>query len=467
MEIRPNPPESPQVNFPINRVVFMLVLMGAFGAGIVILWTQGTRKSSKLTLVEKAPKEADDFGPELHPDDPIRLPPALAAQIDEKDGHARSTREEKPWRELMSQLYNRNPLFIREVLKYREADYDSILRNPAAARGETLFVRGTLVDFGERALDKPLGDYLRVHFGVVKDNQGNLFWFESLAFDDEHIHKLGQVVLCEGVFFKVWKYIRVETTPINLHELPEQVDNLPMMLCRSVRRSFRIQEVTELNPRLVRSVQCSTNLEQEHPLASGPFYHLLGYMQNLPIDRIPKKIQTYDDMVGRLDNPNKYDKFRGEWVSFWGRLGPIYKHLDEENPAGVKHHYRAIVSSSDRRVVMVVLSDKPEGFEIYQDVVQVKGIFFRPYCYETDTDGRYARIPVVVAKRMTKVKFSTGAWAYIAMGMGALLAAALLCVGFVIYRERRAIKEHHDRFIQRRRERRLKALNKAEEAAKG
>jgi len=463
MQLKQNLPESPQIHFPLNRIVFMGILLLVAGAGILVIRDIGVQQSEKLTAAEKAPKEKHDFSDPIPPGDPIALPPDMAAMINEETG--RSTIEEAPYRELMSQVYNRTSRFLREVLKYREADYDSIMNDPARYRGKTLFVRGELVDFHERLLDKPIGDYVRVHFGVIKDNQGNLFWFDTLSFDEEHILDVGQIVIAEGVFFKIFKYIQVPGTPFNLKDLPAVVDRIPMLICRSVRRSYTISEVTTLDKKLVRSAAWRELGDQE-TLEPRPFHHLMGYMKNLTSDEIPGKIKTYDDMAERLLLPTKLDKYRGEWVSLWGRLGPIYKHPCEENPAGIQYHYRAYVKTSDGKLVEAIVTDKPVGFKPYRDLVMIRGIFFKPRVWEAE-GGQTVRAPVIVAKSLKHMKVGPSIWTYIALGMAGLLSVAVFFIFFVIYRERRSIKKYNEEFIRRRRERRLKGLTRGHERRGG
>jgi len=370
----------------------------------------------------------------------------------------RSGVEEEPYRDLMSKVLNRESRFLREVLGYREADHDTLVQEPGKHRGETFFVRGEMVSFNEFMLVRPIGDYNRIHFGVVKDNQNNLFWFETLSFDEENILKVGQIIVAEGVFFKNYKYIRTATAKRTLKDLPEQQDNIPFLICKSVRRSYRISEVTTLDKKLIRSARWKALPDQEK-LETRPLYHLLGYIKNLPKDKVSKDITTYDDMAGRLLVDTKLDKYRGEWVEFWGKLCPIYKHVDDENPAGIQHHYRAYVSCSDRTFVAVFLTEKPKGFEPFKDIVKVRGIFFKPWVYESDRpDGQPVRVPLVVAKSLVKLKFESSVWTIISMVLMGLLLVAILGMVLVIYRERRQIKQHHEDFLQRRRERRMKEI---------
>jgi hypothetical protein len=457
MEIQRNRPEPPDVSFPVNRIVFLLILLVAFGAGIVLIYQRGVQRSERMTEADKAPKEEDDFAPPLGDGTPVTLSPALVARIDE-EGPGRSRIDEAPYRELMSQVYNRSSRFLRERLGYAEADYDSLVKNPAAYRGKTLFVRGELVDFAERMLDKPIGEYVRVHFGVIKDNQGNLFWFETLSFDEENILDVGQRVIAEGVFFKIFKYIRVVGGAMVLKDLPEIVDNIPILVCRSVRRSYTIDEVTTLDKELVRSAAWLEDADQEK-LEVRPFYHLMGYMKNLTPDRIPKKPFAYTDMSDRLLQPALLDRFRGEWVKVWGKLGPIYKFQDDENPAGITHHYRAYLKTSDQRLVEVILVEKPRGFEPYVDIVEVTGIFFKPRMWDSD-GGQRVRAPVIVARSLHRKVFPPNVWRYIAIGLAVLFAGAVVMTTFVIYGERRAIKKHNEEFIRRRREWRLRVASR-------
>jgi hypothetical protein len=459
MEVPHLPGGPPEIHFPVNRIVMLVLLLLVIGGSIFIAYFKGiSSKSDKLTEAEKAPQEKDDFAPPILPDEPIQLPPDLATQVKDADSLDRSKVEEAPYRDLMSKVLNREGRFLREVLKYREADHDTLVQEPEKHRGETYFVRGEMVDFNEFMLDKPFGDFNRIHFGVVKDNQNNLFWFETLAFDDENIFKVGQIIIAEGVFFKNYKYIHTATAKRTLKDLPEQQDNLPMLICKSVRRSFRISEVTTLDKRLVRSAAWKMLPDQE-VLETRPLYHLLGYIDNLPKDKVPKKIKTYDDMAGRLLVDTKLDKYRGEWVEFWGKLCPIYKHLDDENPAGIKQHYRAYVSTSDRTFVAVFLTEKPRGFKPFKDIVKVRGIFFKPWVYESDRpDGQPVRVPLVVAKSLIKMEFKASIWTTVSMVLMALLLVAVFGMAWVIYRERRQIKQHHEAFLKRRRERRLKKI---------
>ncbi|MBN2491864.1 MAG: hypothetical protein JXQ29_13540 [Planctomycetes bacterium] len=456
MEIQRNRPQPPELSFPVNRIVLLVILLVTFGAGILILYRQGVESSEKATAADKAPREEDDFAPPLGDGAPITLAAELAAHIEE-EGPGRSRIDEAPYRELMSQVYNRTSRFLRERLGYREADYDSLVGNPAAHRGQTLFVRGELVDFGERFLDRPIGEYNRVHFGVIRDNQGKLFWFETLSFDEEHILETGQIVIAEGVFFKIFKYIRVVGSAMLLKDLPEIVDDIPMLVCRSVRRSYTVREVTELDKELVRSAGWLEPGDQEK-LEVRPFYHLLGYLKNLSPDRIEKKPAAYPDMAERLLRDALLDRFRGEWVHIWGRLGPIYKFQDDENPAGITHHYRAYLRSSDGVYVEVVLVEKPIGFKPYVDIVEVTGVFFKPRVWESD-GGQTVRAPVIVAKSIHRKVFPPNLWAYVAVGLAVLLAMAVMLIFVIVYRERVAIRKHNEEFIRRRRERRLKAAS--------
>ena len=256
------PPESP---FPVNRIVALVLLLLIIGGSIFVAYYKGLgSKSDKLTEAEKAPQEKDDFALPIQPDEPIQLPPDLAAQVNDSTGLDRSSVEEEPYRDLMSKVLNRDSRFLREVLGYREADHDTLVREPEKHRGETLSVRGEMVDFSEFMLANPIGDYNRIHFGVVKDNQNNLFWFETLSFDEENILKVGQIIVAEGVFFKNYKYIRTATAKRTLRDLPEQQDNIPFLICKSVRRSFRISEVTTLDKRLVRSAAWKSLPDQEN-----------------------------------------------------------------------------------------------------------------------------------------------------------------------------------------------------------
>ena len=462
MDSKQDYPETPNLNQPLARILLLVLFLIVAGAAIIISYSSGVKTKDKPTDADKIMKEEDDFAPPVDRNQkPIALSPELAGQINEKDGVGRSIVEQAPYRELMSQLYNRTSDFLRYALGFQEADYDSILRDPKAFRGRTLFVRGVLVDVAVRILEQPIGDYQLVHYGVIKDNQNRLFWFETLQFDEENIKDVGEWVIAEGVFFKIFKYFRVEkTSPYYLKDLPEQKDNLPMLVCRSVRRSYKIEEVTHFDKELVRSAAWKTESDQR-VLEPHPFYHLMGYMKNLKNDQIPTNIKTYEDMTHRLLKPSQLDQYRGEWVSIWGKLGPIYKYAPEENPAGIKHHYRAYLKTSDQCMVEVILLEKPVGFKPYEDFVRVRGIYFKNRIWDSD-GGKPVRAPVIVARNLTRITFGRNIWSYVAFGLAISLTLAVLFISFVVYNERRAIKKHNEEFIRRRRERRLRTGSRLE-----
>jgi len=461
MKILHDPVSRPKASIPMNRILWLLFILVMVGGGIIFFYSfEGMgERNEKLSTAEKAPLEEHDFAPPIPPDEPIQLSDTLAAQVDDSTAQGRTRVEEEPYRDLMSKVLNRTSRFMREVLIYKEADHDTLVKEPAKHRGDTYFVRGELMGFSEFLLEKPIGDYNRVHFGVIRDNQGNLFWFETLSFDEENILRIGQIVMAEGVFLKNYKYIKVPTARRHLKDLPDQQDNLPFLICKDVLRSYHIKEISTLDKKLVRSARWKKEVEQEK-LETGPLYHLLGYMKKLKKNQVPKNIKTYDDIAERLINPTRLDRFRGEWVELWGKLGPIYKHIEEkENPAGIQSHYRAYLYSSDRIFVAVFLPEKPVGFKPFKDVVMVRGVYFKPWTYESDRpDGQPIRAPLIVANSLLKLRFKPGIWAVITPILVGLLLAAVLLMIIVIYRERREIKKHNEKFILRRRERRLKKL---------
>lgn len=443
------PPLRP-APFPWNRILLMVVLLLAAGLAMLYWRREGMRRRAKhLTPAAKVPREEDDFAPPIQPDRPITLPPRLAAKIREDTGLHRALIEEEAYYELMSQVVNRSPRFLREVLGYQRADYRALLKNPARCRGRTYYVRGVLTAVGERDLPRPVGDYRHVYFGVIKDRDGNPFWFETFAFDEERLVRLGQVAIAEGVFFKVFKYMRIPGTPYDLEGLPDQLDHLPFLLCKSVRRSYWVHKVTKLDKALVRRARWQT-LADRRRLEPGPLYHLLGYMKSLASEAIPKDIPTYPDLADRLVSPRTVDRFRGEWVRFWGRLGAVYKYLDDENPAGITHHYRAYILSSSHRLVVVFLAEKPRGLKPMEDFVDVRGIYLKPWIYETES-GREVQVPLVVAKTLVRKRFPPNPWFYIAGAVALLLVLGAVAVGVVVHRERREQRRFLEARIRRRR----------------
>lgn len=442
---------------PEMRIAWMVGMLLLIGGGIVYSLSYLDRENKKkLTSAEQVPQEKDDYAPPLAQDKPIELAPNLAAQIDDSTPIARTKIEREPHRELLSAVTNKTLRFLREVLGLEEADHDRLVEKPAAYRGKTVFVRGELVDFSERILEDPVGDYYRLSFGVIRDFSGKLFWFETFHYDDEHLFKVGQVAIAEGVFFKNFKYVRVPGTPFDLKDLPEQVDNLPMLICKSVKRSFRVTEVSAIDRDVMSKVRYDT-AEEQQTLESEPLYHLIGYMKNLPPDEVPTKVASYPDMANRLLVPTVRDEYQGKWVKLWGRLGAIYKHIDEENPAGIQSHYRAYLWSSDRRLVSIFLPEKPTGFKLMEEIVEVTGIYFKPWRYKADSeDRREVRTPVIIAKTMKVKKFKESFWSKFATYLVMALTVAITLIVWIIYRDRRDMKKYGDAFIKRRRERRLK-----------
>ncbi len=439
---------------PTTRLVWMLGLTVFLGAAIFYLFSiTASQRRDTLTQAEKAPREEDDFANPLYPEEPIKLADTLAATIDESTPLARSTIEPEPYRDLLSKLINRTQRFMREVIGYEKADHDALLADPAKHRAKPVWVRGTLVDYSQRLLERPIGEHKIAYFGVIEDFDGKRFWYETLFEPDAY--EIGEITVARGLFMKDFAYIKRPGTPMELKNLPDRVDHLPLLVCRRVESSYRIEPVTALDKKLVRTALWGMRTT-ELQLDLRPLYHLLGYMKNADASTFPTDAPNYEDMAERLLVNSRLDKYRGEFVKIWGRLGPIYKHEDPENPAGITHHYRAYVFTPGRVLLPVFLAEKPKGFKPYEDYVDVTGIFFKPWRYITE-EGKTIRAPVVVAKSLTLRKIDPGPWEHIMIVLVVGVFVAIIAVGLLIYRDRRDLKRHNEEFIRRRRERRLRA----------
>lgn len=293
-----------------------------------------------------------------------------------------------------------------ERLGLHKADRKALMADPAAHRGEALWVIGRLKWWDSATLDG-----LYEVRGELEDEQGGS-WAFLVATEPRDLSRagplasvpsdieIGEVVRLKGFFFKDVDLARPDRT----------LFTAPMLVGRELLRSaFRIEPVTSIDDgmreRLAR-VQDQTLGLAELPLESPVFYELLSFAKHgAPDDFAPPDQITETTPTPLLTRP---DDWRGRPVQIVGTLlvaeqpplGP-----NGENPLGEPLVWTLWLSDAragEMGTMELFTFDIPAGLKPGM-IVEAKGRFFRRYAYESGSHKPHIASVIVANQVWTYV----------------------------------------------------------------
>ena len=418
-----------------NQIVAMIVLAAGIGGAswYLLHLARATREASK----ETAGAPDGDPWEALPGEEPIRLTPALEAQVLEDTPAHRALREPEVYAHLLAETVNRSFGYLRH-LGFQPASRAALTADPRPFRGRPLEVRGELVQLREEPLAQKIAGFDVVHRGALRTREGDLFQFDMLEFPVGEL-PVGRIARLWGVFYK-------DSLLVDERRPERSIDHVPFLIGKLIRPSVHPEAVTSIDLDRMGRVQ-DLDVEDARAIEPEAYFHAASFLR-AQAGPLPDAIPADGPVLEALEDPEASTRFRGRAIRTWGRVVDLFRYpWQVENVAGIDHVWRAFIRTADYVNLFVDLVEKPRA--VPGDRVRFEAIFVKRWVYEAQS-GDFRRSPLLVGRSLEPLPDS-GSPALgpvpIVIVAGAVLFGAAL--GFAIFADHRAARRFRERFRAR------------------
>ncbi|MFH2001603.1 MAG: hypothetical protein ABIK28_18105 [Planctomycetota bacterium] len=387
----------------------------------------------------------------------IRLPGAKVdlaklSEIKDKDLAQRVIKETEPYHHLVQQAA-RLVYGDMELLGARKALWEEIVNDPQAFRGKPLEIKGNLQWF-----EKTTFNEVPLYRGSLVSKDGKDYYFTILNMPAEI--KVHDVVKLQGFFFKLYSF--------NAPEDDRRIDNAVFLVGKQLIPSFyQMEPVTTLDMDLLNSIYDYDILDLAKYFEEKPLYHILSYVQNMDKETLQKI--DFGNEVLPPEILRKPDQYRGKPVKILGEivLMPVEKVLgpDGENPLNTARCYHGVLLNyrgGKMGFCYFISLEKPAWMK-KDDLVYMKGFFFRNYAYRTQNENLQPAPLIIVSGFEKFVLPEDNTIAYFSIGILGVSFLISLYFFMNVMKDRKHNQQYREKFIANKKKQLSRVLKKEEQ----
>ena len=411
------------------RIIFLVVLSAVVVAAFFYFQNLSLRQAQELDT------DLEDY---LDAPPPIRevyakVDPARLEDVRDATPAERVVREKDAYLYLIKESAKLIPGDM-EILGVQNIPPADLRADPASFRGRPVEIKGALEWFEREEFQD-----FKLFRGYLVTPEGDYVYFTVMNMPDEI--EIGGVMKLQGFFFKIFS--------CSLADGSTRAGNAVYLVGNRLKPSFyHMDPVTELDPEILDSLYVYTFEDSLKEFRDKPLFHFLSYVRNMDPQR--KASLEYQELLP-AEIRNRPMDYRGKPVKVLGyvkwsqirSLGP-----EGENPLGVPSIIHALAYNYRGGWCYFLTFDLPDWIRS-NDMVYVKGIFYRNYTY-TSRRGDPVSAPVLIACEYEP--FVPPEDRATPMLMWFFGVFAILLVGFFflsVFRDRKEARRFRARFIER------------------